>query len=839
MAGDQKSTTIFLVLFGILFLALAGVLIYKYKQGASADTQLTDLASSTGFDRSHIVDTKTVTNPDGTVTTTQTDASGKKLVTTTNKDGSTSAQVQDASGQSLGSKIITTLQKVAPQMAEQIGLQLAMDFTVALGVTMAKNIAAKGVRSGLALTGKIVAREGLEWALRFGGLVSKDLAKQSIQMGMEDAAAKAAAKKAAEGASEAAIKDAALKAAEMAGKEAGEAAIKAAASVGTKAAMMGTEVGMDLEMGPVGVALMAIQLVSMALDIACCGGYCDVHGPEEYAKFRDQCKANYDAGVDDANKQNQADGNTKDVLPKDPIPYGPLDKLDEATRQSKVTDEAKKIINDQNNPIMVPIYTAIKAAIAAGQIKTADDINNYIQKNVDTDTLQDEATKNVCTAAGGKWIPFGQRSVCSFSNKKDCESSFTWPIGESNKTDIYVTWLDDKGYCGQDPVGHTMRTTCEGAKFPYDPVNKTCTITKDYCLQKGMDWNGTKCTLSKGQDIAEMMFGTTMVRGLKQLESKDQYEPCPAGARPAGEIAALAAGACTAFSLGAAAAACIGIGATYIGQTMCAWDKCPDGQQRESGLCYDACRKASDDEKAQGWGDYSSQAVDTPGGKGVVVQGMCYRCPPGYYKSSPGLCQVKLKTDSPGKMSKCPDGFTDSGLFCNVKTRNIGIGKPMKTSGGACHGGGCHTSCPHGLCKTHCDPIHCDPIRTDCPSGTDKIDGLCYSKCNADEFHVPGMPYLCRKGGGPLVQEKMKIGVCDPDKDRVGALCFKKCDQFGGPGWVRTVQGTCRAPHYKGLDVVATTGDDKLSYSRKPLGVSYKVFPKKRKIPFGKGPHGC
>ena len=102
------------------------------------------------------------------------------------------------------------------------------------------------------------------------------------------------------------------------------------------------------------------------------------------------------------------------------------------------------------------------------------------------------------------------------------------------------------------------------------------------------------------------------------------------------------------------------------------------------------------------------------------------------------------------------------------------------------------------------------------------------------------MPYLCRKGGGPLVQEKMKIGVCeDKNRDRVGALCFKKCTDLGGPGWVRTVQGTCRAPHYKGLDVVSTTGDDKLSYSRKPLGISYKVFPKNRKIPFGKGPKGC
>ena len=31
---------------------------------------------------------------------------------------------------------------------------------------------------------------------------------------------------------------------------------------------------------------------------------------------------------------------------------------------------------------------------------------------------------------------------------------------------------------------------------------------------------------------------------------------------------------------------------------------------------------------------------------------------------------------------------------------------------------------------------------------TERIDGLCYKKCPSDyPYHVPGMPYLCYKGG--------------------------------------------------------------------------------------------
>jgi hypothetical protein len=252
---------------------------------------------------------------------------------------------------------------------------------------------------------------------------------------------------------------------------------------------------------------------------------------------------------------------------------------------------------------------------------------------------------------------------------------------------------------------------------------------------------------------------------------------------------------------------------------MCATDKCPDGQARQSGLCYPECKKATPEEKAKGWDDFTAKAADTPGAQGVMIQGMCYRCPPGYYKSSPGICQRKTNTTL-GTMSKCPSGFTDSGLFCNVKTRNVGVGTPK-----TCQKTG------KGLCHTK-RPWHCSG------GAREEIDGLCYNKCNAGEVHVPGMPYLCRKSGGPLVQEKMKMGVCDANKDRVGAQCFKKCTEYG-PGWVRTVEGTCAAKQWGGVDVILTAGKSELSYSREPLGISYKVFPKKRKIPYGKGPKGC
>ena len=694
----------------------------------------------------------------------------------------------------------------------------------------AEAVAEKAVEKEMA---RIAQRKADQALLKSGG----DAALKAVCKDTAEFAARKAATKTAETAAEKAT----VRAVEKAAAKGGVIAAKEVAKGATAAAMAGTRLATMASCGPLGAVLMAVDVVSLALDLACCGGYCNVVEAGKYEKMRDDFKGQIQAALDDTNKQLAEEGGEPVAWP---VTMGPIDKLDEATLNEKMRTKVLAIMNNPDDPIMVPIFTQLKAEIAAGRIKNAAGINQFISTNVDNKALIEAAKLKLCPELGGKII---DDKWCSWATKASCEGSFKWPIGETNKNDHYVTWDEAKQLCFKDPLSGLMRGICEGTRgketdagFPWDPVKNICTITKDYCLGKSMQWDegGNKCSLSKGQEAAEMLFGTTMVRGLNQLMSADQYEKCPPGSRPAGEIAALAAAgmalgaaaACVA-SVGVACAAAVSatvVGATYLGQTMCATDKCPDGQARQSGLCYPECKKATPEEKAQGWNDFTAKAADTPGAQGVMIQGMCYRCPPGYYKSSPGICQRQTKTTL-GKIAKCPPGFTDSGLFCNVKTNNIGIGKPMKT-----HGGGCHTSCPKGLCKTHCDPI-----KTDCDfEDRQKIDGLCYKKCKDGEIHVPGMPYLCRKSGGLLVQEKMKMGVCDPDKDRVGAQCFKKCSDYG-PGWVRTVEGTCAAKQWGGVDVILTAGKKELSYSREPLGISYKVFPKKRKIPLGKGPHGC
>jgi hypothetical protein len=839
----------------------------------------------------------TQTDANGQKLVSTTDANGKTTTAVKAPDDTTLSKDEET----VLDKVQKEAPKMMEMIALQFGRDFALIFGTKLSRTLAREIAQSGVKTGLRDTARLVQQEGADYAMKWLGYVSKESvavseklaakstiaeasrvaakevfeeaekkAVQGMAEGAEKEAAKKAAREAAQGAAEKAAEEAAqkeservmakaaskqgltsaekastkilgkagVKVGEKVGERLGEkVAVKIAIRAGVTAAKEGAKLAVMASAGPVGWALMAIDVVSLALDIACCGGYCNEVSGEKYDKMRDEFKGNIKAGVDDANKKIAEDAAATGE-PAEPVRWppvlGPFDKMDEITRSEKMQTAVHDIIDDHTGPFMGPIFAKLKAGLADGSIpKTGAGAAKFITDNVDTASLAQAAMVKLCPTVGGKII---EDKWCSWATKEACDGSFKWPIAETNKTDHYATWDSVKQECNKDPLSGLMRTTCEGSKkdsgqvaaFPWDPVKNTCMITKDYCLLHSMQFDeaGNKCTISKGQEVAEMLFGTTMVRGLNQMYSGDQYYPCPPGSHAAVAEAVLAAGAATITVVGAAGAAALG---TYIGKTMCSSDKCPNGEEKQSGLCYADCKKATPEEKAQGWGDYNSKAADTPGAGSVMIQGMCYRCPPGYYKSSPGMCQRTLKTTA-GVISKCPPGFSDSGLFCNQKTYTIGAGTVPK-----CKTNGCPGKWGARCCKI------CKPAETKCgicPDNHNRIDGLCYKKCKEGDNHPPGLPTQCRTGGGLLVQEKMKIGICPPDKDRIGALCFKRCTEYG-PGWVRTVQGTCAAPQWGGLDVIATAGKDQLSYSRPPLGISYKVFPKKRKIPFGKGPHGC
>lgn len=136
--------------------------------------------------------------------------------------------------------------------------------------------------------------------------------------------------------------------------------------------------------------------------------------------------------------------------------------------------------------------------------------------------------------------------------------------------------------------------------------------------------------------------------------------------------------------------------------------------------------------------------------------GLCYEnCDSGYHGVGP-VCWADSQGVGIGKVltpESCEDsgypGYTDMGLLCSkwdkqcVYWHSWGlVGCGSKGSGNYCYEW--YTGC----LKTGAKRLSCKSYG---PGRPDQIDALCYKKCPADlPRHVPGMPYLCFKGGRGL-----------------------------------------------------------------------------------------
>ena len=953
------------ILFTIITITIGFLIMNKDKLSGSTPSAptaqtISQLISTTGFDESKVVNTKTTTDTKtGATVVTSTDSSGKKLEATTSSDGSkTDAKVTDSSGKTLGShssNALDTIKALAPTLLENVAAGTARDLVLVGGSKLiskvTKDVAEKGIKSTLQQGGKLVAREGTEAAMKFLGYMSftgataaadaaaevglrkaaQEAAKQSIDDALKragkktlqeitDVAAREAIQRQAEAAARTATKDLVEKTARKTVQTAAEKAMvkggtALAEKAATRGAMMAAKMGAKAGMGPVGWALMAFDVVSLALDVACCGGYCEVADTKTWEKQRDTLKGQVDALVKDANTGD--DGQPDPDPVRWPIITGPFNTLDSAALQQRVIEKIKAAMADSNNTIVKATMDKLKAAIADKTVTTEDQMNDFIDANLDLDGLKFEATKNLCTELLGKSvIEDGKFAGCSWPDQAKCEASFEWGEKTFDKDkSIYSSWNKEKQECNKDPVAQNMRVVCDGAGFPFNKDTKICDLNKDYCLKKGLKWDGTNCKLEKGQEIAEMMFGTTTVRGLNAIYSADQYEPCPPGSRPAGEIAALGA---------LAGGPMLG---TYLGQTMCASDKCPDGTDRVSGLCYDPCKPGYDDK--------------SDGITGMKVQGMCYKCPDGFKKTTAGMCHregcdANLERGGQGTagvglcypkctdkfgpeykdsngmnlcLKQCPPGTRTEPLTCMrdvvvkqaasaTKTCPPGWSASVAGPGGMCqqdctdgykkYGGLCYhpsvdtnllvkgaskrgcdsgqrddgTSCWEDL-KTHSDPCPgkrkqgcchgpfweiCNPVKV-WSEGCGCIKKNLFDRqyCPAGYSLNAGMCYAVSK---PVPQTKslLEVGQCnDASKpEGSGGMCYQKCSDFGG-SFHKSAEGLCtmdaqstsRDPKDRGAGVPYIKDVTADQYSRQPLGISYKVFPKKRKIPFGKGPNGC
>jgi hypothetical protein len=611
-----------------------------------------------------------------------------------------------------------------------------------------------------------------------------------------------------------------VKAAQLAAEQAAKAGVKA----GVKAAETGATVGAELSAqstaaastGPaapfVEAGLLAFDVLSIGLDIGDAGGYGQMSTLEEYRKIKE--------GIDAELKKAYAEqGGTYPGI------VGPLDKLSADDYKQRINDEVTKIMSS-NDPLIKPMKDAIASDIKENILTEADleddtKMQDYINL-IDMDVVFAKASNNLCTTLGGKTVDVGDNNLqCSYRDRQSCESSYSWPLKEdSNET--YAEYKDDQfgGSCIN--ASYALRGICETAKIGYNTQTGLCNIDETYCKSKGADWKDGDCHVNRGQEVAELLFGTTITRGLKQIFDPAQYSPCDAGEIDDGYF--------------------------------CRRLTCPDDREEKDSLCYPRCTKGfhpfgcciCSPDCPDGWTDDGATCRKVGCNGDQDHDGaLCYpKCKPGYsgigpvcweqckpgYVDDGAFCRKPIETYGRG-VGRIPDkrgcdaGQRDDGTSCWLDTYGRGAGRiPDK---GGCDAGQRDdgTSCwEDWKCAGGWDEINwglfgtsrtwnalkncggCGCIkktlfdRQSCHDDEEKNGALCYPKCKSG-YHAVGC-CLCEPDGGPGIKKTLfDRQFCHDDEELNGGLCYPKCKE----GY--TADGCCICR--KGGDVYA-----KQSYGR-------------------------
>ena len=167
----------------------------------------------------------------------------------------------------------------------------------------------------------------------------------------------------------------------------------------------------------------------------------------------------------------------------------------------------------------------------------------------------------------------------------------------------------------------------------------------------------------------------------------------------------------------------------------------------------------------QGFEIFSTTPNTCPPEKPELNAGLCYkRCKPGFHGNGP-FCTADSVSVGVGRavgLEPCPAGWSNDGLTCREPIRC----EPVKCasgwdfftkgcSGGSCSGGRIRGRLDGGgICDWPSDRGNLPDWLVDkskkewVATHPDKVDGLCYAKCPTNlPVRIPGMPYLCYKGG--------------------------------------------------------------------------------------------
>jgi hypothetical protein len=329
------------------------------------------------------------------------------------------------------------------------------------------------------------------------------------------------------------------------GKIAAKAATKTAVQVSTRAAEFGAEAAAEASLGPVGAALMAVQITGMALDQFNVGGL---------ANWEQQSTGSFDEMKREQDSQFARMANESTL--RLPLIAGPLDQLDTSISDMIMETTCIRLITGitkPTNPTDVSTIRRLQSSIIKEFAKSAPGISPPVTlrdafntatiaglSDDDHATLSNIAYNTMCMDARGTIV---NGSYCSFSDSKTCnlnDAEFTaYVAGAPSSRSQYSEWrtkesinqqykitIDQANACIVSP--NEVRLACQtGHKgldgkmqySTYDTLSGRCFNTRGFCQSFGVQWDATNRTCVQNSTLKafDFVFGSTVSQGVAMV----------------------------------------------------------------------------------------------------------------------------------------------------------------------------------------------------------------------------------------------------------------------------------------------------------------------------------
>ena len=331
---------------------------------------------------------------------------------------------------------------------------------------------------------------------------------------------------------------------------------------------------------------------------------------------------------------------------------------------------------------------------------------------------------------------------------------------------------------GVDPKGL-------GTRFNFD--TGVCEFSKELCRRYGLEFKDNDCKLKPGQDVAEIIFGTTITRAMikewdQRIDDFNSGDP--------GKIAVALLK--TQFDM-----VTFGLGTMTISEAAKSYAKksrpatvgdcpsgmrddgvncwldpvyrgpgkplgCKDDEEKKGQLCYPKCRK-----------DYESKNLECEG-----------KCPPG--SENTGLtCLQSIHAYIPGnkcsnpfrkcfyERKPCRDGYRYRGTTCNKECL-----PGFTFRSGAAGSAFCDKPRNRYSRAGQAKPLS----MSSCPEGYERQGLLCYKKCSnkgpEGQYKYNAVLDWCQPEGGAGIKKGLDDRMkCPEGMERKGPLCYEPCKE--------------------------------------------------------------